>query len=209
MNFKVVSQFLVRKWWVFYGISLVIIIVGIIIAIFGPSLPKPADNIVFYPWITLRETNNPLTLILLAVSILAIVLFALKKKSFKPVVLLGAVTTICCVTALALLGPALGNMRTGFDPDPTLTHVTSIRTSQHIYNLVRHQAFYEAIGEAFILYECDSLGINCHTIYRYKSNSLEDVYADMEHPPILASDESNVTLQIAGKVAYVYPISAQ
>ncbi len=183
------------------------VILGMFIAIFGPSIPKPADDIVFYPWIMLRETNNPPTLILLAVFVLALVLFALKKKSFKPAVLLGAITTICCVILIAMIGPALGSMRSGFEPDPTLTHVASIRANQHIYNLVGHKAFYEAIGKAYIFYECDNLGITCRVIYRYKPRSLEDAYASIDNPPFIAVDDMNVTLNIGGKVVYTLPIS--
>jgi hypothetical protein len=207
MKLKSFFDFAVQKWWIIYGLSLVMVIIGVIITVFGPSIPKPADEVVFYPWIMLREKNNPPILILLTVFILGIVLFALKRKSFEPAVLLGVTTILCCVVILAMIGPALGSMSSGFEPDPTLTHVDSIRESQHIYNLAEHKAFYEAFGNAYIFYECDSLGITCHVIYRYKPKSLEDAYASVDNLPFIEVDNTNISLHIGGKVVYTLPIS--
>ncbi len=206
MKLKSFVDFAVQRWWIIYGLSLGIFFLYLFIAIFGPPTPKPADEIVFYPWIMLREANNLPTLILSAVFILAIVLFGLKKKSFTPAVLLGVITAICCIIILALFGPALGTIRTGFEPDPTITHVTSIRENQYVYNLAKHRAGFEVIGEAYILYECDSLGISCRAIFRYRPKSLEAAHADLENPPVLSSDSTNIALHIGGKVVYTLPI---
>ncbi|MEP6984330.1 MAG: hypothetical protein ABI970_01940, partial [Chloroflexota bacterium] len=71
----------------------------------------------------------------------------------------------------------------GLVPDPTLSHVDSIRTSEHVYNLAKHNATYDGIGHNYLLYECDSLGIVCRAIYRYKQKTLNEAYADLDNPP--------------------------
>ena len=104
-----------------------------------------------------------------------------------------------------MFSPYVGRIINNFDPDPRLTHVAYIRTNEYLYNLARHDAFYEALGQAYIFYECDSLGISCHAIYRYKPTSLEDALADIDNPAFISSDNANIALHIAGKVVYTLP----
>lgn len=144
----------------------------------------------------MREKGNLLVVILLVCFVLGSILFALKNNSFGSGLFLAIITLISCIAILAWIGPYIG------DSDPTLNHVDSTSANGHVYNLAKHNAFYEAIGQAYILYECDSLGINCRTIYRYKPKFLEEVYADKENSPFISSDSTGISVHIAGKVLY-------
>ena len=96
---------------------------------------------------------------------------------------------------------------TGLEPDPALTHVDSMRANEHVYNLARHNAGYEVIGYAYVFYECDSLGISCHAIYRYKPQSLDDAYASIDNPAFISSENTYIVVHIGGKVVYTMLIS--
>jgi hypothetical protein len=62
-------------------------------------------------------------------------------------------------------------------------------------------------GQAYILYECDNVGISCRAVYRYKPNSLDAVSADFDNPPRIEVVEQNIIVTIGGEDVYAHPVS--
>jgi hypothetical protein len=208
IKLKPVLNFAVQKWWLVYGLSLAIFLLWVLIwpFLFGAGAPKPTDDLVFYPQISLRETVNRLVIIPILIFVLGIILYALQKKSLIPAIVLAIITVVSAILFLAWIGPYSLRMSAGLEPDPTLTHVDSVRASDHVYKLATHKAFYEAIGKAYVFYECDSLGNSCRAIYRYKPGTLDDAYASIDNTAFISLNETNIAVHIAGKVVYTTPI---
>ncbi len=206
MKLKSFFEFAVQKWWIIYGIAIALFFLWLNVLVTGQPAPKPTDEIIFYTWITLRGKIISLDGLSAILGLIGIVLFGLKKKSFTFAVILAVITLWCSALIVEQVIPHIALTR-DLAPDPTLTHVDSIRTGGHLYNLARHNATYEGIGHNYILYECDSLGIMCQAIYRYKQKTLNDAYADVNNPPFLASENANIAVHIGGKVVYTLPIS--
>jgi hypothetical protein len=208
---KAVFNRAVDKWWIVYCIGLFLFGLWVVLIFFGPPIPRPTDEIMFYPWVMHKAKAGVVLNVAALVPLLAgCLLFSKHRKSLElPLVLVG-VTLIGWVAGLAFIGPATGViMLSSAEPDPTLTHVSSVRTYGHVYNLASHRAVAGAtLGQAYVLYDCDITGIICRAIYRYKPSSLDAVYADTDHPPLLRLGKGTLELHIAGKMVYTVPVAA-
>jgi hypothetical protein len=198
MKIARLRHFLIDKWWLVYLAAIAWNLLWLAFEKFGRALPS--DDVVFYPWIAINRGIVVITLI--AGFLLACILFALKRKSFLAAILLLTITVFCWIVFLAWIGPIVGYTTTSFEPDPGLSHVASTRADGHVYNLATHEAYANVLGQAYIFYECDSLGVSCYALYRYKPDSLDAVYADIDNPPYLSVDGNSVLVHIGGKVVY-------
>jgi hypothetical protein len=210
ISIKSPLHFAVQKWWLIYGLSLALFFLWIVIAIWGPPTPKPADDTVFYPWILFQGRAAILALVALAGFALGCLFYAVKNRSFAVPLILAAITLCSWFSILWWIGPLVGTISNSFEPDPTLTHIDSLKTSGHVYNLAVYEALSQVtgwLGPRYVLYECDGLGLNCFATYRYTPQSLEEEHPDGEHPPSISFDGANISIHIAGKVVYVHPIS--
>src|SRR3954463_11220016 len=86
---KAFFHFAVQKWWIIYGISLAIIAITLL-----GHPPTATDEIIYYPWIIMREKAGLFISILLGIIILGSVLYGMKKQFVILPLLLFVVTSV-------------------------------------------------------------------------------------------------------------------
>jgi len=192
------SRFLIDKWWLVYGASVVSFAA---LLAFLPPVPGAYDEFIFYPLVLYNGWG--LVVSIFAGYALGCMLWGIKERSFGRPIALFVGSIVLSLTVGALIG-----LRSGMRPFSELHHVESERTNTYVYNLATNQ-FYDVIGPAYSLYECDSLGVNCHVVYRWRPYGYPDFYADRDNPAFLSVEDDRLNVHIAGEVVYSHRLPGE
>lgn len=204
MNTRLNIQPLANKWWVFFVIGTAILALAFLSFDFE-SPPTPYDQEINYTIILLKDSGVS-WLILAVPYAIGVVLYGFK-TDVGQAVFLGIFTCVIIFLFLAWIGPIIGTDGETYLLND-LDHVTNKTWHGHVYNLASFYP-YEAealLGNGYVFYECDYLGIFCNAIYRYKPQSLDDAYADYYNPPCILTDDDELQLYIGGEKVFSVPV---
>lgn len=205
MNTRLNLQALANKWWVFFILGTGLFGAEIFFSSFALRI-SPDDKAVIYPMID----NSPSSLLWLIPATpygISIILYGAKNGVGHGVVL-GVATFVILnlfLNWIESIKPVNGLDYVGNDD---LNHMESRMWHGHAYNLASFYP-YEAealLGNGYVFYECDYLGIFCNAIYRYKPQSLDDAYADYYNPPYILTNDDELQLYIGGEKVFSVPV---
>lgn len=184
-----------QRWRWFYGAGAVLLLVLGLAFLF--LAPQPTDNAVLYALVN-GEHSMRLIYVPVILMILGIALYISHKRQVKQGLLFYLLTMIIGTAALVIglgISNTSGRVR--------LTHVTSVDANGSRYNLAQYPVASDrsmiGIALAYVLYQCDPLGVSCSAIFHYPGS--QEVPLDVWEPA-LTFENGAVTLKMDGRVVY-------
>jgi hypothetical protein len=173
-----------------YGLGLAFSLFYILMLL--PGEPAAEADTIIYTRIALRGMGFALALSAISLLCIGGVLYCKKRRDFNNVVLAMIVLPI-----LPVVGGLLDSQLS--IGDTRLFHDQKVSIDDHIYNLAHHSGF------NLVLYECDSFGIACHSIYRGAT-----LVFHLQRPPgcdgetHLMADHQTVSLVVDCETVFTY-----
>ncbi|MEO8613109.1 MAG: hypothetical protein ABI690_34775 [Chloroflexota bacterium] len=185
------GKFLTSHWRLIYGIGLgFTVFYAVVLIVAEPS--AEADTIIYTP-IIVRAMLWQLILVQAVFLVIGTAVYCSSRDEWDvgltmiavPLIISGILTT-------SIAQPAIGDQR--------LFHESSVRVKAHVYNLAHYQ-----LGQLAI-YECDSLGIVCHTLFRQRGIISLEHKEECLGPPRWETIEDTVSLIIECKTLFTHHV---
>jgi hypothetical protein len=179
---------LTQRWRWFYGLGAVLLLLFGLAFLF--LAPQPNDTSVFYALVNGDHSVN-LIYIPVVLMILGIALYISHTRQVKRGLLFYLVTMIIGTAAL-VVGMGISN-----------AYVAAVDANGSRYNLVKYPVASDrsvlGIALAYVLYQCDPLGVTCSTLFHYPGT--QEIPLDLWEPA-LTVENGTVTLKMDGVVVY-------
>ena len=184
-----IIRFLTANWWLLYSITLTTIIIYFALGVWGE--PSAEDDTIIYAQVILRAMGVWFVLFLVLLLGTAAWLYYKKHRNADRSAALFGVPLIPIFVTSFFAAPSIGDQR--------LFHIASARFEGNVYHVAEYQArFWLA------LYECDGVGVVCHTIYRGSTITNLNCAEICNDPPQLIFIGNALSLIVRGETVFVY-----